>query len=184
MNTPREQNVSLWKERRRFPRFARSLRLTLLDTSKRLLDTDSTLVDISRKGLGLSTSCPRSPGETILFRFEVPGEGLVAGQAVTRWCRPDEDGFRYLSGAEIHSLAWGHSYRLGRFLGAGAGTQFGQMDFILIAACVGLGLWIIQDGALSGAAVGQQYLLDWFSWLPQLCVVSICLLGIYYLLRD
>lgn len=183
---PQQRNGPSWKERRKYPRLSRSMPVTLLDGAKRLLDMDSKLVDMSRNGLGFITSSPHNTGETILFRLEIPGEGLVAGSAVLRWCREDPENSRYISGAEIRSFAWGHSSKLRRFLGRGSGYALENMDFFLIAACVAMGLLIIQDKTLlaHGTVMSQRLITDLFTWFPQAGVIAVSLIGIYVLLRH
>lgn len=173
--------VPTGKERRREPRYVRELPLTLLDGSKKLLDSESKIVDISKNGLGFVTFFPVAPGETVLFRFTIPEAGLVAGKAITRWSKYDSDGQRHIVGAQIMSLAWGHASRLYRFLYGGKALQF--LDLVLIALCLGLGAWILSDGQTSSVLAGQQLMLDAFNWLPQLVVVGISAIGIVVFLR-
>lgn len=183
--TMEQQNQELpYEEKRRAFRIAKSFPLTLLDSSKILLDMESKLLDISEKGLGFTTLSPRAPGEVILFRVDVPGEGLVAGKAVTRWCRPDVDLSRYFAGAKIESFAWGHAAKIRRYLAPRSGRGLEHLDLFLMAACVVLGLLIIQNHALSGSSALNQRLLEMFTWLPQAGIVIVGLAGMFLLFRD
>ena len=168
------------KERRREPRYIRELPLTLLDDSKKLIDNQSRIIDISKNGLGFVTYFPVAAGETVLFRFTIPEAGLVAGKAVTCWSKLDSDGQHHIVGARISSLAWGHASRLYRFLYGGRSLQF--FDLVLIALCLGLGMWILSDNQTNSFAAGQM-INDAFTWLPQVGVMAISVIGLVVFFR-
>jgi hypothetical protein len=119
------------------------------------------------------------------FRLNVPGQGLVAGEAVLRWTRSYSEDSQHLSGAQIVHLHWGHTSKWNQYLGILGGRLLSSMDVFLMAACVVLGLLILQGKYYAFASAwGQTYLTDLFLWLPQAGIIAVSLLGIYLLIKS
>ena len=88
-----------------------------------------------------------------------------------------------MSGAEITSIAWGHAKKLSRFLGGGKVERMQQIDFILLASCIGVGLWVLEEaGRNNGNSFAELYLIDSLEWLPQIGIVLVSLIGIWLIL--
>ena len=87
---------SIVRERRRY--FRCSIQIPVLIQDASMLETSSTVVNISSGGFGIAASTPPQVGVKVKARFTLPGHPtLFAVEATTCWCEEHYVGLQFVS---------------------------------------------------------------------------------------
>ncbi|MBI4387014.1 MAG: PilZ domain-containing protein [Elusimicrobia bacterium] len=172
------------RERRRQQRYEHSLPMALYDDDEELLDEDTSLRNLSVRGLGFVTIQGIKPGERARFKIGLSGHGILSGTVRICWSTSDRAGVSTSCGGRIESIDIFNRWRLRKFLQPRTtGKEFGILDALLGTGCCWVVYKIAEQVGLLQSRSTEAWLGEILGVLPFGLISVGCLVGIIFLLK-